>query len=115
VSDTVYTPGSPITAGPYYWKVIAGDGFGGFTPANSVFLFTIGLPGDANSDGAVDVGDAVFLINYVFRNGPPPEPESLGDANCDGHADVGDAVYLINYIFRSGPPPGCDKNIQEPG
>ncbi len=107
--DSVYTPGAPMPAGSYFWKVIASDDFGGSTPANSVFLFTIGLPGDANGNGAVDVGDAVFLINYVFKGGPAPEPESLGDANCDGNVDVADAVYLINYIFRSGPPPGCDK------
>ena len=28
--------------------------------------------GDVNCDGAVNVGDAVYLINYIFKNGPPP-------------------------------------------
>jgi len=28
--------------------------------------------GDANGDEQVNVGDAVFLINYVFKGGPPP-------------------------------------------
>lgn len=28
--------------------------------------------GDANCDGAVNVADAVYTINYVFRNGPAP-------------------------------------------
>jgi hypothetical protein len=63
--------------------------------------------GDANGDGAVDVGDVVFMIAYVFKGGPAPYPESAGDANCDGLPDVGDAVYLIAYIFKGGPPPGC--------
>jgi len=68
--------------------------------------------GDANSDGAVNVGDAVFIINYCFRGGFTPYPLCLGDANGDGSVDVGDAVYLISYSFKGGPKPvkpsGCD-------
>jgi hypothetical protein len=61
--------------------------------------------GDANGDRFVNVGDAVFLINYIFRSGAPPDPECTGDANGDGQVNVGDAVNLINYIFRGGEPP----------
>ncbi|MCK5125746.1 MAG: right-handed parallel beta-helix repeat-containing protein [candidate division Zixibacteria bacterium] len=61
--------------------------------------------GDANGDGFVDLGDAVYIINYVFRGGSAPDPLLSGDANCDGFVDLGDAVYLINYIFRGGPAP----------
>jgi len=28
--------------------------------------------GDANCDGKINVGDAVFLINYIFKGGPTP-------------------------------------------
>jgi hypothetical protein len=65
--------------------------------------------GDANSDTAVNVGDAVYMINYVFKGGPAPVPICRGDANGDTNADVGDAVYLINYVFKGGPAPvpGC--------
>jgi C1A family cysteine protease len=63
--------------------------------------------GDANGDGNINVGDAVYLISYVFRNGPAPSPMAAGDANCDAKINVGDAVYLISYIFRGGPAPGC--------
>jgi hypothetical protein len=63
--------------------------------------------GDANGDGAVDVGDVVFLVAYVFKGGPAPVPVLAGDANCDDASDVGDAVYLIAYVFKGGPPPGC--------
>lgn len=65
------------------------------------------IAGDANGDGTVNIGDAVFVVNYVFRGGPAPDPLSAGDANCDGKINVGDAVYLVNYIFRGGPAPGC--------
>jgi hypothetical protein len=61
--------------------------------------------GDANRDGAPNVGDAVFLINFVFKSGPGPDPLGAGDANCDHDVNVGDAVKIINYVFKSGEPP----------
>jgi hypothetical protein len=63
--------------------------------------------GDVNVDGVIDVGDVVYLINYLFKNGPTPSPSSRGDVNCDRNVDVGDAVYLINYLFKGGPKPSC--------
>lgn len=65
------------------------------------------LCGDANNDYQINIGDAVFIINYVFRNGPPPEPLESGEENCDGSVNVGDAVYLISYIFKNGAAPCC--------
>jgi len=65
------------------------------------------IPGDANGDSTVNIGDAVAIVNYIFKGGPAPDPLEAGDANCDGAVNIGDAVYLINYIFKGGPPPGC--------
>ena len=68
-------------------------------------------PGDANGDGQVNVGDAVYLISYIFKGGPAPTPYSTcsGDANGDCACNVGDAVYIISYVFKGGPPPvDCD-------
>jgi len=61
--------------------------------------------GDANGDWNVDVGDVVYLINYLYKGGVSPEPVESGDATCEGFVDVGDVVYLINYLFKGGPPP----------
>jgi hypothetical protein len=63
--------------------------------------------GDANADGVIDVGDLVYLINYLFKSGPLPKPYQAGDSNCSGSVDVGDVVYLINYLFKGGLPPSC--------
>lgn len=63
--------------------------------------------GDANRDGIVNIGDAIFIVGYVFRGGPAPGPLGAGDANCDGPINVGDAVYIVGYIFRGGPAPCC--------
>ena len=64
-------------------------------------------PGDANGDGSVNVGDAVYLISYIFKGGPAPTPYPTcsGDANGDCACNVGDAVYIISYVFKGGPPP----------
>ncbi len=58
--------------------------------------------GDANSDSVIDVGDVVFLINYLFKSGPAPTVGCIADANADGTIDIGDVVFLINYLFKNG-------------
>ncbi len=65
--------------------------------------------GDANSDLEVSLSDIVFLVNYLFRDGPSPVPLSSGDPNWDCKVDLVDMVYLVNYLFKSGyiPLPGC--------
>jgi hypothetical protein len=65
--------------------------------------------GDANGDTTVNLGDAVFLINCVFREGSPaPDPLPAGDTNNDCAVNLGDAVVLVNYVFNNGDPPTCD-------
>ena len=68
------------------------------------FRGDINVPG---GDGVVDVGDVVYLINYLFKHGPTPDPFIEGDTNCDGIIDIGDVVILINYLFKNGPVPRC--------
>jgi hypothetical protein len=73
------------------------------------FKATSYVPGDPNGDQMVDAGDIVFLLGYLYRNGPTPDPLAAGDANGDCGVTAGDVVYLINYLFGDGPPPlpGC--------
>ena len=65
------------------------------------------IRGDANDDGIINIGDMVYLLNYLYKKGPPPSPLSSADANCDGVVDIGDAISLINYLFKSGLLPSC--------
>jgi len=58
---------------------------------------------DANSDGLVNVSDAVYIVNFVFVGGPAPVPLEAGDANLDGSVNVSDAVTIVNYIFQGSP------------
>ncbi|MDD4051183.1 MAG: dockerin type I repeat-containing protein [candidate division Zixibacteria bacterium] len=67
--------------------------------------------GDCNQDRKVNVGDATYIIGYIFRGGPVPIPVlPSGDANCDGKINVADAVYIVTYIFRGGPKPCAARN-----
>jgi len=63
------------------------------------------MPGDVNEDSLVDVGDVVYEINYLFRNGLPPMVYECGDPTADCVIDVGDVVYLIDYLFKEGAEP----------
>jgi hypothetical protein len=65
------------------------------------------IRGDANGDGLINLGDAIYILNYLFKAGPAPDPLEAGNANCDGAVDLGDAIYILNYLFKGGPPPGC--------
>lgn len=65
------------------------------------------IRGDVTGNGIVDVGDVVFLINYLYKNGNPPVPLESGDVTCNDIVDIGDVVFLINYLYKSGPPPSC--------
>jgi hypothetical protein len=64
--------------------------------------------GDVNGDGNIDLGDVVYLINYLWKSGPPPDPYEAGDTNCDGTISISDIVYIINYLYHGGLPPGCN-------
>lgn len=63
--------------------------------------------GDANGDDYFNVGDPVYLINNIFKGGPPPVTE-CGQTNGDPYLNVGDAVYGINTVFKGGPDPICN-------
>lgn len=75
-------------------------------------------PGDANNDGGCNIGDQVYIDNYIFRQSqcatnPPigcaPDCPAEGDPNNDGSVNIGDDVFLGNYIFRpeASPVPVC--------
>ncbi len=93
----------------YYWRVRAADGYeaGAWSAPASFILEPAYICGDADGGGSVNVGDAVYIINYIFKGGPAPDPPEAGDADCNGTINVSDAAYLVNFIFKGGPPPCC--------
>ncbi|MEZ5357863.1 MAG: dockerin type I domain-containing protein [Candidatus Zixiibacteriota bacterium] len=60
---------------------------------------------DGSADDAVNIGDAIFLINHIFKGGSAPTCGDEADVDAGGAINIGDAVYLLNYIFKGGPEP----------
>lgn len=63
--------------------------------------------GDASNDEIVNILDITYMINYLYRGGPPPIPPSAGDVNSDLALNILDITYLINYLYKGGPAPDC--------
>jgi hypothetical protein len=80
----------------------------GYTPQFALgdFLVIEYWPGDVNFNGEVNIADIVYLVNYLFINGPPPPHPISADLNGpDREIDIEDIVYLANYLFIYGPDP----------
>ncbi len=54
--------------------------------------------GDANGDGAVRVGDAISILNYIVGKVSDGFNEKAADANGDGAIRVGDVITVLNII-----------------
>lgn len=64
--------------------------------------------GDMNGDMAgPDLSDLIYIVNYLFLDGPPPADWSVVDINRDGATDLSDLIYLVNFLFLGGPAPDC--------
>jgi len=61
--------------------------------------------GDANSDGRCDIGDAIYILQYLFGGGPPASCMDSADANDDGKVNIADTIYLLSYLFGGESPP----------
>jgi hypothetical protein len=84
----------------FYGMTLLGD------PTLTLSRFRADRTGDVTQDGIIDINDVMFLINYLYKSGPTPNPLRLGDPTANCVVDVSDALFLINYLFKSGPKPG---------
>ncbi len=63
------------------------------------------IRGDVDCSGEIDIADLVYLVGYMFDDGPPPDPYEAGNIDGIGEIDIADLVYLVGYMFDDGPPP----------
>ncbi len=63
------------------------------------------LMGNVNTDGKVDIADAIALLGYLFGGGtkPPPVCAKAADANDDNRLDIADAIKILGYLFSQQP------------
>ncbi len=58
------------------------------------------LPGDANGDGKVRIGDATAILNYIVGNVSNNFQMKAADTNGDGRIRIGDATAVLNLIVN---------------
>ena len=57
----------------------------------------VGVKGDVNRDGNVDISDVVALVNIILNSSSDHQAEA--DLNNDGDIDISDVVALVNIIL----------------
>ncbi len=111
ISEFGLLSGIPTTDGTISFTAEATDDVGASDQQSlSIILSCCRTRGDALHDNQlILVNDLVYLVNYVFKSGPPPSCVEEGDALADnGLILVNDLVFLVNYVFKSGAvPPPC--------
>jgi hypothetical protein len=60
---------------------------------------------DPNNDGACNITDGIYILNYLFLGGPQPTCKESADPNNDGLVNITDGIYVLNYLFLGGPSP----------
>ncbi len=61
--------------------------------------------GDVNSDGQVNLSDAVSLLGALFLGGEEPSCKDASDANDDGSLDISDSLFTLIHLFSGGSAP----------
>ena len=74
-----------------------------FSPAN---LFSENC-GDVDNNNNTNILDITYLIAYLYKGGPAPEPMEFANVNNDPDVNLLDIIYLINYLYKGGPEPDC--------
>jgi len=72
--------------------------------------FSTWMIGDVDMTRDVNVADLVYMVDFLFRGGPPITPEFVGDVDQSCNFNVADLVYMVDYLFKGGPDPqvGCE-------
>ncbi|HIE81502.1 MAG TPA: hypothetical protein EYQ07_03070 [Candidatus Poseidoniales archaeon] len=75
---------------------------------------TLFVRGDVNSDGALDIADAISSLDYLF-GAVALSCQDAADTNDDGRLDIADPIHLLTFLFgnQTVPPapfPDCDTD-----
>ncbi len=68
--------------------------------------------GDCNSSGSINITDAIFYLDHLFKKGPRGPCDDACDSNNDGVLKLSDAINTLNYLFKGGPPPPAPGPIE---
>jgi len=62
---------------------------------------------DSNTDGEVDISDAIFTLSELFGGGRLGACENAADANDDGKVDISDSIFTLSHLFGDGRAPSA--------
>lgn len=98
-----YIPSSLVESQPYFFRSEAVDANNkkGYdylmVQYDCVNTYAVG---DYNDDGAANLSDLNYLVDYYLNNGPAPIGGIYrADANCDTYLNITDVIYYVNYLF----------------
>jgi len=89
--------------------VAAYAAFDGYTPIPTSIVGYAGdcclNKGNVDNDpsGEVNIADLVYLVDYMFVDGPEPPCMREADVIEDWSVDLADLVFLVDYMFNGGP------------
>lgn len=63
------------------------------------------LHGDPDCTGDRNLLDVLYLIDYVYEEGPAPVHPKSADCDCSQSCDLLDILYLIGFLYDDGPEP----------
>ncbi|MCH9031447.1 MAG: PKD domain-containing protein [candidate division Zixibacteria bacterium] len=73
----------------------------------TVTEFCCDVAGDVDNGGDVNIGDAAYIVKYLFQNIAAPPCCEKADADGGGDVNIGDATFIVKYVFQGGDPPIC--------
>jgi hypothetical protein len=79
--------------------------------------------GDADANGVVDIGDALFILSFLFLRDTEPPCLDAADFHGYGELDISDAVSMLGYLFLGYEQPAapgapgfpCGRDQERPG
>ncbi len=60
------------------------------------------LRGDANANNNMDIADPIFILMFLFADGPAPPCPDAADVDDSGDFDLADPIMALNYLFVTG-------------
>jgi hypothetical protein len=61
--------------------------------------------GDADGNRIINILDVRYIVNFLYKEGPSPDPMTSADADCDTKINILDVTHIINYLYKLGDPP----------
>ena len=103
--------GTPTIDGLISFTVHSEDAVGSYDEQQYDLFIAAYVCGDVNGDTMVDIGDIVYMVDFMFNDPPGPAPVVMEAADADGSGtfDIADLVAMVEFSFNDppGPDPIC--------